>query len=127
MAEAGGLTRVRVIAAVRCAVGAGLLVAPDAATSADRGRRILARTIGIRDLVLGAGTLLAARADVASEARKAGARLWLQATLSSDVADVLLALGSRRELGTRGTLLAALTPLPFVVLGGWALQRGDRT
>jgi hypothetical protein len=111
----------RIVGALRCVVGAALLVAPDVATNGDIGRRILVRTIGIRDLVLGAGTLLAGRgADAKADG---GGVLWVRATLSSDIADVLLALASHRELGTRGTLLAALTPVPFVASGVRTVRR----
>src|SRR5438270_359499 len=81
------------VAALRCAVGAGLLGVPSMATNGDPGRAILVRTIGLRDLVVGAGALAALRREPPS------ARLWVQAGLVSDVADVLLALGSYRQLG----------------------------
>ena len=104
-------SRARIVptgAALRCAVGAGLLAFPAMATGGDDGRAVLVRTIGIRDVVTGAGTLAALQRD------RQAARLWTQAGLLSDVADVLLALASYRELGARGTLVAAAAPLPFV-------------
>jgi hypothetical protein len=96
------------VAALRCAVGAGLLAVPSLATNGDAGRTVLVRTIGIRDLVVGAGALVALRREPLAT------RLWMQAGLASDVADVLLALGSYRQLGARGTLIAAAAPLPFI-------------
>jgi hypothetical protein len=100
-----------VVAALRCAVGAGLIGKPDIATNGDAPRRVLVRTIGIRDVVVGAGTL-------AAVGRDAGAlRLWVQSALAGDVADVVLAASSWRQLGVRGALIAALTPLPLVVAG----------
>jgi hypothetical protein len=111
------------VATLRCLVGGVLLAAPDVATSGDTGRRILVRTIGIRDVILGAGTLLAARDGSAGVATKTGATRWLAASLASDAADVLLALASRRELGLRGTWLAAITPVPFVASGVRTLAR----
>lgn len=89
-------------------MGAGLLAAPAMATGGDTGRTVLVRTIGIRDLVVGAGALAALRRDAPA------ARLWVQSGLVSDVADVLLALSSYRQLGARGTLIAAAAPLPFI-------------
>jgi hypothetical protein len=86
-----------------------LLAVPSAATNGDSGRAVLVRTVGIRDLVVGAGTLAALRAEPSA------ARLWVRSGLLSDVADVLLALGSYRRLGARGTLIAAGAPLPFIV------------
>jgi hypothetical protein len=78
------------------------------ATNGDAERTVLVRTIGIRDLVVGAGTLAALRRG------QSGSRLWVQSGLVSDVADVLLALASYRQLGARGTLIAAAAPLPFI-------------
>jgi hypothetical protein len=96
------------VAALRCAVGAALLAVPSLATNGDPGRAVLVRTIGIRDLVVGAGALTALRRDPLT------ARPWVQSGLVSDVADVLLALGSYRQLGARGTFIAAVAPLPFI-------------
>jgi hypothetical protein len=96
-----------VIAALRCGVGASLIAKPHIATSGDGGRTVLVRTIGVRDLVLGAGTLAALR--------QGHAQTWSLAGLFSDVADSIVALASRRQLGARGTLVAAVAPLPFVV------------
>jgi hypothetical protein len=103
------------VAALRCLVGAGLIGAPGLAgaspTSVD-GRAVLMRTIGIRDVVVGAGTLAALRRDPRS------ARLWAATGLVSDIADVVLALGSFRQLGARGTLIAAMAPVPFIAAVG---------
>jgi hypothetical protein len=84
------------------------------ATNGDPGRTVLVRTIGIRDLVVGAGALAALRRDPPT------ARLWVQSGLVSDVADVLLALCSYRQLGARGTLVAAVAPLPFIAAVRWS-------
>jgi hypothetical protein len=103
------------VAALRCLVGAGLIGAPGLAgatpASAD-GRAVLIRTIGIRDVVVGAGTLAALRRDP----RSAG--LWAATGLASDIADVVLAIGSFRQLGARGTFIAALAPIPFIAAVG---------
>ena len=96
------------VAALRCLVGAALIAKPAMATSGDAGRTALVRTIGVRDLVLGAGTLAALRGAPQR------ALLWTRAGLLSDVGDTLVAVASRRELGTPGTLVAAGAPLPFV-------------
>jgi hypothetical protein len=68
----------------------------------------LVRTIGIRDVVVGVATLAALRRQPPAAA------LWVRAALASDLADVLLALGSYRQLGARGTFVAAASPLPFI-------------
>lgn len=112
------LTTMTAVAALRCAVGGALIGLPDVATGGDAQRRVLVRTIGLRDLVLGVATLRAPGRDP-DWARRA----WVGAGLANDVGDVLLALASYRELGRRGTLIAALTPVPFVVAGATALLR----
>jgi hypothetical protein len=109
---------VTVVAALRCAVGGALIGLPDMATGGDAERRVLVRTIGLRDVVLGAATLR----DPGRGSTPAG-RVLVGAGLANDVGDLLLALASHRELGRRGTLIAALTPLPFVVAGARALLR----
>ena len=109
------------LAILRSAVGGVLLAQPGLATSGDPDRRVLVRTIGIRDLVLGAGAVMA-RAGSTDTARD-----WARIGLASDVGDVLLALASRHELGRRGTLIAALTPVPFVVVGVWSVLGASRT
>jgi hypothetical protein len=101
----------KTVALLRCGVGAVLVVRPDLATNRDSGRRILVRTIGLRDLVAGAGALSAESGDGKAS------QMWLLAGLANDAGDVVLAIASRRELGGRGALTAALTPLPFVLAG----------
>jgi hypothetical protein len=104
----------KAVALLRCGVGVALIAAPDVATNRDVGRRILVRTIGLRDLVAGAGALSAL--DGSPKAAQT-ARVWVAAGLANDAGDVVLAFASRRELGRKGALTAALTPLPFVVAG----------
>jgi hypothetical protein len=105
----------KTVAALRCGVGALLLASPDVAMNGDAGRRILVRTIGLRDLVAGGGALSAlGRSGAASSGARRG---WTLVGLANDAGDVVLALASRRELGPRGALLAAATPLPFVIAG----------
>ena len=109
----------RGVALLRCAVGAVLLVRPDVATSRDAQRRILVRTIGLRDCVAGAGTLRAMGGATS-------AKTWIAAGLANDLGDIALALAARRELGFRGALLAAITPLPFVLAGLAGLAGGSQ-
>ena len=114
----------KTVALLRCGVGAALIAVPDVATNRDAGRRILVRTIGLRDLVTGAGALSALGRKPEAGQTALVARVWVAAGLANDAGDVVLAIASRRELGTRGALTAALTPLPFVLAGlaglaGW--------
>ncbi len=113
----------KTVAALRCGVGVLLLVRPDVATNEDVGRRILVRTIGLRDLVAGGGALSALGNGKGSCAASRG---WTLAGLANDAGDVVLALASRRELGRRGAWVAALTPLPFVIAGLAGLSRTYR-
>jgi hypothetical protein len=67
------------------------------------------RTIGIRDLVLGLGTVSAARSNDQSDARR-----WVKATLASDAIDTVVSLAALRSIGRRDSLLAAALAFGFV-------------
>jgi hypothetical protein len=70
---------------------------------------LLMRTIGIRDLVLGLGTVAAARSGQVREVRR-----WTAAALASDSLDVAASLASFRSIGQRDALGAAALALAFV-------------
>jgi hypothetical protein len=70
---------------------------------------LLMRTIGIRDLVLGLGTVSAARSNDQSEARR-----WVKATLASDALDTVVSLAALRSIGRRDSLFAAALAFGFV-------------
>lgn len=99
---------------LRSAVGAALLLAPNVPTrlagqqptAADA---MLVRTIGVRDLVLGLGSVTAARMGSARDAR-----LWTTAGLASDSLDAVVSLASLPGVGRRDSLSAALMSLSFV-------------
>jgi hypothetical protein len=100
---------------LRAAVGAALIIAPglpmrlgDEPPSG--ASLLLMRTIGIRDLVLGIGTVAAVRSGSAAEARR-----WTSAGLASDSLDTALSLVSVRSIGTRDSLAAAGLALSFAV------------
>src|SRR6266480_1305609 len=80
---------------------------------------LFARTVGIRDLVFGTGSYLAA----ASPDSTRDLRRWLTAWLVSDAADVIAALAAPEGVSKAGALTAAAAPLPFVAAGVWALRR----
>lgn len=112
------LSRLQVLGLARLTIGLGLAVAPrQLSGSSDPSSALLVRTVGIRDLVLGAGTVLAERDD---------AELWGIAALTSDTLDVVAGLAAVRSIGARGGLTAALIPLPFIALGLWALRGPSR-
>jgi hypothetical protein len=70
---------------------------------------LLMRTIGIRDVALGLGTVSAARSNDQS-----GARRWVKATLASDALDTVVSLAALRSIGRRDSLFAAALALAFV-------------
>jgi hypothetical protein len=119
---------VRTVAGTRAAIGLTLAVATRRFLRLTVGQEqqsgpfvLFARTVGVRDLVFGAGSLVAATGD----ADPVALRRWLVAWAASDVADVLAAL-SARDLDRSGALAAAAAPLPFLVAGVWALSRLGR-
>ena len=100
---------------LRAAVGVALIAAP-AAPMKLSGREeptnaglLLMRTIGIRDLVLGLGTVAAARSPEVQDFRR-----WNAMTLASDSLDTVVSAGSFRSIGKRDALSAAALALGFV-------------
>jgi hypothetical protein len=98
---------------LRAGVGITLIVAPRAtakllrADSSSAGFALLIRTVGIRDLVLGIGTI---RATYASPDET---RPWMLAGLASDSLDVFAGAALTR-VDARAGVLAAVIPLPFI-------------
>jgi hypothetical protein len=96
-------------------VGIALMAAPGApmrlaGTESPTGAALLLmRTIGIRDLVLGLGTISAGRSDDQTDARR-----WLKATLASDALDTVVSLAALRSIGRRDSIFAAALALGFV-------------
>ena len=71
---------------------------------------LLMRTVGIRDLAIGLGTLRAVRAGGTDDLER-----WIGAGLVSDALDVAAGLAAARTTGTRGVLSAAVAA-PMVIL-----------
>ena len=100
---------------LRTAVGVALIVAP-AAPMRLSGREeptsaglLLMRTVGIRDLVLGLGTVAAARSSDVQDVRR-----WTAAALASDSLDAAVSVASFRSIGNRDSWSAAVLALAFV-------------
>ena len=97
---------------LRAAVGATLIAAPRPFLSLSRresptgASMLLLRTIGIRDLVLGLGTVAAARSDEVSDLRR-----WTKTTLASDCLDVVASAASVRSIGRLNSVAAAALAL----------------
>ena len=79
---------------------------------------LLMRTIGIRDLALGLGTVAAARSDNMTYVRR-----WTAAALMSDSLDTGASLASFRSIGKRDSWVAAALALAFVCGDLRALKR----
>ena len=96
------------IGSLRMGAGAILLLFPGIAARGDGPARLLTRTIGIRDLVLGGGLAWASTQD--DRTRSA----WVRAGAVSDVADMVVSLRSRGDIGTLKAIGAAGLAVPFV-------------
>jgi hypothetical protein len=112
--------------AARLAVGLALMAAPAAAMRVSRREEptgasvLLMRTIGIRDVVLGLGTIGAAQSG------DADVRRWLRIGLLSDSLDVVAGLVSARAIGTPEAVFAVGAAATFVGLDRWAINSLDR-
>ncbi len=99
---------------LRTAVGVALIVAPGVPMRLS-GREeptaaslLLMRTIGIRDLVVGMGTVVAARSDTAVDRRR-----WALAGLASDGLDTVVGLAGFRSIGRREAVAAGALAFLF--------------
>jgi hypothetical protein len=101
---------------LRAGVGVGLIVAPGrflrlSSREAPTGVSVLLlRTIGIRDLVLGLGTVRAARKGTNTELFR-----WTSVGMTSDSMDVVASLASWRAIGSSASVGAALAALVFAL------------
>lgn len=77
---------------------------------------LLLRTVGIRDLAIGLGTVAAARSPSDGDLRR-----WIAAGLASDVLDVAAGLAGARTTGLR-SISSALIAAPMVGAGVYALS-----
>jgi len=100
---------------LRASVGAALLVAPRAPMRLSGNEEptgasvLLMRTIGIRDLVLGLGTVAASASGRAGDVGR-----WNSAALASDALDTAVSLASSRSIGKRDAAAAAILAFTFV-------------
>src|ERR1700755_21223 len=107
------------VAAARIGVGAAMLLAPSRFFSPGSGTEtLLMQTIGIRDVVLGAGGVAAWLRGGDGEFRR-----WATVGLISDSADLLLGLRSKPLVGTKSALIATLAPVPFIGAGLFGIAR----
>jgi len=101
---------------LRVSVGIALLVAPGAplrmagGDAPDGAAVLLLRTIGIRDLVLGLGTVSAASSSVRGDAVR-----WTTAAMASDALDTVVGLAAARSIGRRDALVAGALAMAFTL------------
>jgi hypothetical protein len=97
---------------LRAAVGVALVVAPGPFLRLSGGEEptgaavLLLRTIGIRDLVLGLGTVAAAGSGEVRDSRR-----WASVTCASDSLDVVASIASMRSIGKANSVAAAAVAL----------------
>jgi hypothetical protein len=107
------------VAVARVVVGAAMILAPSRFSSPGSGTEtLLMRTIGIRDVVLGSGACAALARGEEGELRR-----WATLGLVSDGADFVTGLRSKPLVGSKGALIATLSPVPFVAAGILGLSR----
>jgi hypothetical protein len=110
------------VGVARVAVGAAMIFAPSRIFSPESGTEtLLMRTIGVRDVVLGSGACAAWARREQGELRR-----WAAFGLASDGADFVTGLRSKPLVGSRGALIATLSPVPFVVAEVLGLTRRKR-
>lgn len=110
--------RARAVAIGRIALGASFLVAPGVALRAwpghDEARgpvsRLLARSVGVRDIALGVGTLLAVEHDTP-------VRGWLEAAMLADAGDAAAIVVGFRHLPRMRAVAMLGASLGAVVAG----------
>ena len=83
---------------------------------------LFARTIGVRDLALGLGTLAAERSGNTTDLQR-----WVRAGLVSDTIDFVAGLASTRLVGRRGVAIATATVIPVIVLDLLGLKQLQAT
>lgn len=108
------------VARMRVALGVMALLAPDLALrpwvgTAGRGpaRRVLARSLGARDIALGLGALVAAR-------REAPVRGWVEAGALADAGDVVGTVAAFGHLPRGGRILVLASAAGAAAAGALA-------
>ncbi|MFC9840373.1 hypothetical protein ACFVKB_42395 [Rhodococcus sp. NPDC127530] len=105
-----------VLASARVGVGVLLIAAPTVVLprkdAANGTNALLLRTVGVRDLVLGGGAVLAR-----TRGRREEFRRWASAGLASDAGDLLAGICSARLVGRSGAIKAVAVVVPWVAAG----------
>ena len=106
LAGAQAMGVLRALVGVAMIAAPRLVVRPKDGVAAAGDVVFMVRTIGVRDLALGLGTVVAARSS-----RRGDARRWMQFGLVSDALDVVVGSRSAPLLGRGGAASAALISL----------------
>jgi hypothetical protein len=109
----------------RIVFGLGLALAPGRAGASWIGRKaaarpqtqVLARALGARDVVLGAGALRALRRD-----ERDVARLWVMGAAVADGTDVLAALAARRHLPPTLLAFVLVAATAYTAANAWSAK-----
>jgi hypothetical protein len=78
---------------------------------------LMTRTVGIRDLVVGIGSVTALRSGSDDDRRR-----WVALGLLSDVLDALAGAFGVGLVGRQGALVSALVPVPVIAADLYALS-----
>lgn len=118
------LLLVQGIALARVGIGVVATAAPDAAArfqfgSAPAAQAMTVRMLGVRDLVLGVGALLAMRHG------SAAARDWARAGALVDAVDAAAFVRAGRRASVRGRRLTTLVAASSAAFSTWAARRLD--
>jgi len=113
----------RALSAGRAALGAGMVAAPVLAgrpwigpDASSAGAKVIGRAFGVRDVVLGLGTIEADR-------RGEGLRTWIAAGVIADAVDLVATLAAGDEIPARGRRAVAVLA-SGAALTGLVLLRG---
>ncbi len=118
MTAAGAVSWVRIGVGLLLAVAPGMFVRRFVQDEASGSLILFTRTVGVRDLALGLGSLAAVRSESTDDVRR-----WVRAGLISDSLDLVAGLASSRLAGRRGVAIATATVLPVIALDALALRQ----
>ena len=121
VAVAGGVGLLRIAIGVVLAIAPRAVVPREATDEAPGSLMLMTRTVGIRDLVVGIGSLAALRSGSDGDLRR-----WVRVGLLSDVLDALAGAFGARLVGRRGASVSALVPVPVIAADIYALSMLSR-
>jgi hypothetical protein len=118
MTAAGAVSWIRIGVGLLLAVAPGTFVRRFVQDEASGSLILFTRTVGVRDLALGLGSLAAVRSESTDDVRR-----WVRAGSISDSLDLVAGLASSRLIGRRGVAIATATVLPVIAIDALALRQ----